>query len=238
MANFPRYAIYFVPAPDSDIYRFGAHALGYDAFSGETLGFPDGVTQFVPDWHDLTQEARKYGFHATLKAPFALAARSSEAELAAACEAFAGSARRIAVINPVVRPIGDFIALVPDRPSAALNALAQDCVETFDHFRAPLSADDRTRRNPAALTPRQLEYLDRWGYPYVGDEFRFHMTLTGRISAERRPAIVAMLRDRFSPYDGLALSIDRIALVRQDDASSRFRVMVHNLLLSQAAIVS
>jgi hypothetical protein len=64
------------------------------------------------------------------------------------------------------------------------------------------------------------------------------MTLTGRIPAERRPAIVAMLRDRFNAYDSLALSIDRIALVRQDDASSRFRVVVHNPLLSQGAVVS
>ena len=43
MMSPPRYAIYFVPAPDSDLYRFGAHALGYDAFSGDPLPFPSNL---------------------------------------------------------------------------------------------------------------------------------------------------------------------------------------------------
>jgi hypothetical protein len=34
MATYPRYAIYYVSAPGSDLDRFGAHTLGYDAFSG------------------------------------------------------------------------------------------------------------------------------------------------------------------------------------------------------------
>ena len=32
MTNYPRYAIYYVPAPVSDLDRFGAQLLGYDAF--------------------------------------------------------------------------------------------------------------------------------------------------------------------------------------------------------------
>ena len=73
MTHFPRYAIYYAPAPDSDLDRFGAQLLGYDAFSGEDLPFPDGILQAAPDWHELTRDPRKYGFHATLKAPLSLA---------------------------------------------------------------------------------------------------------------------------------------------------------------------
>ena len=69
MANYPRYAIYYTSAPDSALDQFGASLLGYDAHGGEDLPFPDGLPS---DWRDLTHDPRKYGFHATLKAPIAL----------------------------------------------------------------------------------------------------------------------------------------------------------------------
>jgi len=225
MASHPRYAIYFVPAPFGDLGRFGADLLGYDAFGGADRPFPAGIAQAVPDWHDLTKDPRKYGFHATLKAPFALVPGSTEAELIAACKTFAAAARPIPVIRPVVAAISGFIAVVPGQYSAELDRLAADCVRGFDRFRAPLTAEDRARRNPSALTAAQLVHLNRWGYPYVMDDFRFHMTLTGTIGAERRDQLVALLRTRFAALDLRQLAIDRIAVFRQDDAAARFRVL-------------
>jgi putative phosphonate metabolism protein len=227
MAGFPRYAIYYVSVPGSDLDRFGAQLLGYDAFSGADLPFPDGVTQMAPDWRELTRDPRKYGFHATLKAPLSLARGNTETELLAACEAFAGTPRPIPVIRPVVDSISGFIAVVPAEPSAELERLAAECTTAFDSFRAPLTAEDRARRNPSALTPRQREHLDRWGYPYVMEDFRFHMTLTGRLGAERRRPVLTMLRSRFSEIGLTTLAVDRIALCRQDDADARFRVLNH-----------
>jgi putative phosphonate metabolism protein len=227
MTNFPRYAIYHAAAPGSELDRFGANLLGYDAWSGEDLPFPDGVAEAVPDWRDLTQDPRKYGFHATLKAPLALADDKTEAELVAACAAFADAPRTIPVLKPVVNSISGFIAVVPAERSAELERLAADCVSAFDAFRAPLTPDDRARRNPSGLTPRQRDYLDRWGYPYVMEEFRFHMTLTGRLDDARRAPVLAMLRDRFATIGIRRLAIDAIALFRQDDANSRFRILDH-----------
>jgi putative phosphonate metabolism protein len=227
MATFPRYAIYYVSPPGSDLDRFGAQLLGYDAFSGEELPFPNGVLQAAPDWRDLTGDPRKYGFHATLKAPLSLAPDKTEAELIAACEAFAGTPRSIPVIKPVVNSISGFIAVVPAEPSAELERVAADCTSEFDSFRAPLTADDRARRNPSKLTPKQCEYLDRWGYPYVMEDFRFHMTLTGRLDAERREPVLAMLRNRFSTIGLETLPIDRIAVFRQENQASRFRIIGH-----------
>ena len=74
------------------------------------------------------------------------------------------------------------------------------------------------------LTPRQRDHLDRWGYPYVMQDFRFHMTLTGRLPPERHEPVLTMLKDRFSALGLKTLAIDRIALFRQDDAGSRFRI--------------
>ena len=86
MADTARYAIYYAPAPGSGLDRFGAQLLGYDAFSGEDLAFPDGILQAAPDWHDLTGDPRNTEPHATLKAPMSLASGKTEAELLAACE--------------------------------------------------------------------------------------------------------------------------------------------------------
>ncbi|HTC99955.1 MAG TPA: DUF1045 domain-containing protein [Bradyrhizobium sp.] len=224
MAPFPRYAIYYAPAQGSFLDQFGAEMLGYDAWIGAALPFPGGVVEQMPDWRELTQDPRKYGFHATLKAPMSLNGRR-ESELHAACADFARQPRLIPKITPVVNPISGFIAVIPETRSAELEQFAADCVRAFDPFRAPLTAEDRTRRNPSRLTPRQVEYLDRWGYPYVMEEFRFHMTLTGRLDETRREAVLAMLRERFARLNLTELAIDRVALFKQTDAKARFEII-------------
>lgn len=234
MANFPRYAIYFAAAPGSALDDFGKKLLGYDAYTGEEPAFPDDVTKTIADWRDLTIEPRTYGFHATLKAPLLLAPGQTEAALMAACDRFADTPRPIPVIEPVVDAISGFVALVPAEPSTELVRLASDCVREFDAFRAPLTDQERARRRPSSLTPRQREHLDLWGYPYVMDDFRFHMTLTGRLADGRREPVLTMLRNRFATHGLKRLAIDGIAVFRQTDASSRFRV-IHRWTFRAAA---
>ena len=84
--------------------------------------------------------------------------------------------------------IGGFVAIVPATPSPGLDELAADCVTGFERFRLPMTAQERSRRLAAGLSQHQTANLERWGYPYVFEEFRFHMTLTdasGRIGARR-----------------------------------------------------
>ncbi|MCA6119337.1 DUF1045 domain-containing protein [Bradyrhizobium sp. WSM 1738] len=228
MGNYPRYAIYFAPEPGSVLDRFGAELLGYDAHQGADVPFPSGM-RLPPEWREITHDPRKYGFHATLKPPMALAPGKSEDELAAACAGFASAPRAIPVIEPVVDTISGFIAVVPSAASADLERLAAACVREFEPFRAPLTEEDRARRSPSKLTPRQRDYLDRWGYPYVFEEFRFHMTLTGRLDAGHAP-LLEMLRDRFRESGVHSLAVDRIALFRQDEPDRRFRVIGNWLL--------
>jgi len=225
MAPFPRYAIYYAPAQGSFLDQFGAEMLGYDAWIGAALPFASGVVEQMPDWRELTQDPRKYGFHATLKAPLSLANGETESELLAACADFADQKRPIPVIAPVVSSLSGFIAVIPEAPSNELELLAAECVRTFDCFRAPLTSEERARRRPHKLTPRQVEYLDRWGYPYVMEEFRFHMTLTGRLSEVRHEEVLTMLRSRFARLGLKQLEIDRIALFKQTDHSARFTII-------------
>lgn len=231
MANFPRYAIYFAPDSGSVLDRFGAELIGYDAYRGIDVPFPTGLPS---GWREMTQDPRKYGFHATLKPPMALARGLGEVDLVAACAAFASTPRATPLIEPVVDNIDGFAAIVPAAASADLERLAADCVRALDPFRAPLTADDLARRNPSKLTPRQRDYLDRWGYPYVFEEFRFHMTLTGRLDAGRQAPVLEMLRDRFRAVGTNGLVIDSIALFRQNEPDRRFRV-IDRWLLQRAA---
>ena len=106
-----------------------------------------------------------------------------------------------------------------------MKELAADCTREFDSFRAPLSAEDRERRKPSTLTCRQRGNLDSWGYPYVMDDFRFHMTLTGKLPVDRLGRILEILRERFAALDLKTFSVDRIAVFRQNEAASRFRIV-------------
>jgi putative phosphonate metabolism protein len=227
VSHYPRYAIYHVPAHDSALYRFGAEVIGYDAFTGEGCDFPQALRAF-PDWTALTEDPRKYGFHGTLKAPFPLVATAREDALIAAVEKF--SARGVPIITPVVDLLGDFIAIVPKEPVTALSHLADDCVTQFERFRAPLTEAERARRLKSKLTPRQIGHVDKYGYPYVFEDFRFHMTLTGRLTDSRRDDILAKLREEFAALRIAELAIDAISLFRQPASDKPFEIIARKEL--------
>lgn len=227
MQQYPRYAIYFVPTADSALYRFGAELIGYDAYTGQPMPFAEGIEAEIADWKQTTSDPRKYGFHATLKAPISLAPGTTESMLASAMDEFAQTPRPIPAIEPTVRSISSFIAVVPDSPCPELQKLAENCVAAFDRFRAPLTNADRERRKVLALTDRQTAYLDRWGYPYVFNEFRFHMTLAGSLQKDRLEPVTNVLRKRFSALELKSMPIDRLALLRQDGTISSFTILAH-----------
>lgn len=226
MSDQPRYAIYFVPAAESALYRFGAALLGYDALGKVDVTQPQTVIDAIPDWHALTDDPRRYGFHATLKAPFYLACGTSEAALIAAFDHFAATPRTIPTIAPVVKLLRYFVAIVNDVPNRDLAVLADACVTEFESFRAPLTAGDRERRLKSRLTENQVALLDCWGYPYVFEEFFFHMSLTGRIATDPQ-RIAELLAVRFAEIDQHSLTIDRLALLRQDHPTARFVAIRH-----------
>ena len=89
MAADPRFAIYFVPAAASALYRFGASVLGYDCYTGEAIAHPQALPE--AEWAKLTAEPTTYGFHATLKAPFRLRREFEPRDLLAAAQALAAS---------------------------------------------------------------------------------------------------------------------------------------------------
>lgn len=222
----PRYAVYYAPAADSALWRFGSSVLGYDALTGEELPFavPPGCDP--AQWPALTDEPRRYGFHATLKAPFELANGRSEEQLRAFARNYAAGLDALTLAGLSVTALGSFVALTPSESSEALQRFAFATVQAFELFRAPLSEADKARRLKSPLTPAQHAYLEAYGYPYVGDAFRFHMTLTGSLPGDQ----AGPMKQALETAAGVALPagpvrVDRFALFRQDDRAGRFRLL-------------
>ncbi len=231
-----RYALYFTPAPDTGLWRFGSGVLGYDSATREAAAFPVHALWHEP-WFERAQETpARYGFHATLKAPFALAPGISEDVLLERAASF--SAGRVPICLPAleVASLGDFVALRPLAEDAELNRLAAACVRDFDDLRAPLSAEDRARRLASALKPRQHRHLEDWGYPYVFEDFRFHMTLTGALPKSLQPRALEVLRTLYYRISG-PVWIDAITVLAQPTRDSRFAVVERFALRAYAPAI-
>ena len=219
-----RYAIYAVPPLGSPLKTFGDAWLGRDPDIDEPMPHPTIEGFDAERLREITASPRHYGFHATLKAPFGLAEGAEAATLVDALTTFVAGREPIDV-RLKVASLGDFIALVPAEPVPAIDALAADCVRDFEPFRAPLTPEDREARCPERLTARQREYLDRWGYHLVFEEFTFHMTLTGSVDEPEHGRIRGLLERLMEPALREPLRIDQIALFTQTHRVAPFRVV-------------
>ena len=215
-----RYAIYFAPHAETPLARFGASWLGWDAAAGVEVGRPDGGSL---DIDAVTRSPRTYGFHATMKAPFALADGAREDDLRADLRAFCDRRAPIAAPSLMLAPLGEFLALQLSNPCESVNALAADAVRAFDAFRQPLSEADRQRRLSQGLSDHQRAHQERWGYPYVMDEYRFHMTLSGALPPGLRRSVAELLNPLVQPLCESPFRLDGLALAHQPDRSARFR---------------
>ncbi|RVU35163.1 DUF1045 domain-containing protein [Hwanghaeella grinnelliae] len=176
-----RYAIYFAPQAGSALAEFGANWLGWDAEVGQSVTRNPVPGIAAEELDRFTQAPRRYGFHGTLKPPFRLAEGTSFEDLQAAAVQLAHRLSPVDMGRFRMKRLGGFLALVPQEKSVELQGLAARCVTELDHFRAPAPPDETARRRKRGLSPRQDDYLLKWGYPYVLEEFRFHLTLTGSL---------------------------------------------------------
>jgi len=210
-----RYAVYYAPEPGSELADFGEHWTGVDSH-GKPLAPVDVPGLSQQRFAELTVGPRRYGFHGTLKPPFDLNPAMSQESLLAAARIFAHSLAPIEMPPLEIAIIGKFIALTPTQSSAALEKLAAQCVRAFEVYRSPLSDEQIVGYRANKLTVHQDSMLVHWGYPYVMEEFRFHISLTERIDdiAERR-AVLQSVTELAKPLAGKAITIRDIAVFHQ-----------------------
>ncbi|WP_273242508.1 DUF1045 domain-containing protein [Hyphomonas atlantica corrig.] len=225
MNQAPRYAIYYTPAAQHPLYQLGSEWLGRDAYTGRYVTRREFSDLSEEDIDRLTSSPSHYGFHATMKAPFELRAGRTEAELLAHLEKFVVKQSAFDV-RLAVRPLGQFLALRMTENTEAMRSLHEGCVKDFDRFRAPLCYDDIERRRKANLSPKQDVRMLEWGYPYIFEDFRWHMTLSGRILSDNtRDKLLKLLEDLFQPVLAECHRVDGIAIFRQVDRHAPFNII-------------
>lgn len=180
-----RVALYWAPERDDPLHALGSAWLGRDAETGEAIAQP---ALAGLDIAEITADARGYALHATLKPPFVMT--RDVAAVQADAEALAARTAPFALPPLSVQDLHGFLALRETAPCPALRAFADACVEALDAHRAPPTPEETARRRPDRLSERQRALLARWGYQYVFDEWRFHMTLTRRLTAAEQAAIL------------------------------------------------
>ena len=192
-----RYALYFAPAPGTAWATFGE----------EWLSRAD----------PLLAHPRRYGFHATLKAPFRMQGGTDLEQLVEELDRFTRTQLAFSVPRLRVACLDDFLALVPTAHEPRLDALAAQCVKRFDRWRAPLNAIELDRRRREPLTQRQEALLARWGYPHVLDEYRFHLSLTGTLRGAEPPAVPQLPED--------SLRIDAVTVFEEPAPQAPLRAL-------------
>lgn len=222
-----RLAVYYAPRPGA-FASCAASWLGWDPASGRSPQPPD-MPGLPASPAELTAEPRRYGFHGTLRAPFRPAGGLDAAEVAAEVAQIAARLAPVRCDRLRLAVLDGFLALLPEGNENGLQALAAAVTEATDRLRAPLTEAETARRRPERLTPRQAELLTRWGYPYVMEEFRFHLTLTGRLDDDRAHAVAAILGPHLAPVLPQPFVIEDLCLFGED-GDGRFHLVSRHAL--------
>lgn len=209
----PRYAIYFAPEPGSPWWEFGSRWLGRDECR-DVNKVQHSLARIGPvELREITVQPRRYGFHATLKAPFSLNGSHAADDLKTRMQALAATLKPVVLGSMQVTTLGDFVALMPTLAPHELTALAAACVTTLDDLREPLSEAHLARRRVEHLDAREQELLHQHGYPYVLERFRFHLTVSGPVDQPTAQRVMQELADPVAQLNATApLVLDRLCL--------------------------
>lgn len=232
MTEFKRYGIYYAPEAGA-LAEFGASWLGWDAEEGQDVEHPDiGIAR--EQVARITATPRKYGLHGTIKPPFRLAEGCDEAGLRAALGAYCAERAPVELAGLGLASLGSFLALKCEGDQGGLAALAFDTVRNLEPFRAPLSETELARRRQADLTSRQEELLEAWGYPYVDDEFRFHVTLSGPLRLGELARLQKLLGKAIEPLLPRPFVLRELCLFGED-MQGRFHLIERFPLMGSSA---
>jgi hypothetical protein len=216
--------VYAAPRAATQLAQLVTGWLGRSIDDAEPAGNVERPTVVGVDIDELTAEARTYGFHATLKPPFRLADGVTVDEAEVAVARLASEREAIEIPSLVIDLLAGFVAMCPGDSPPALDDLAAACVRDLDDLRRPLDELELARRRRARLSARQDDLLVTWGYPYVLEEFRYHMTLTRRLADGEVDDVLAAAREWFAEVDGSPFVVDELCLVEQSALGEPFVV--------------
>jgi hypothetical protein len=204
-----RAAIYWAPGAGDLLARLGNEWLGRDAERNVRVRQPG-----IPGIEEFTAAPRHYGFHCTLRPPMRLATGWNDFH--AAARRVAAATRPFSLPPLQLQSLDGFLALTLACPCADMQALADRCVAETNACRLAPGPEELARRRAAGLSPRQEQYLQEYGYPYVMQEWLFHLTLTCRLSPAEGPAMMARAADHFAAALAVPRRVEEICIFTQN----------------------
>lgn len=221
--NQARYAICYAPEKNSPLNSFGQTWLGRDVRTGNRIDQPEVEGVYSQELRNIVSPAAFYGFHGTLKPPFYLPVPELEEKLISDIQAFAASEKSFHLPRLTVARIGRILVLEPERSSDPINRLAERCVRHFDSYRRSSSCEDSDDRASSRLSSTQQENIIKWGNPYVMDEFKFHLSLTGPIlDIHLSDHLMRVIQRQIAALDLNSIEVASICLFFQADKNQPF----------------
>ncbi|MCY4302093.1 MAG: DUF1045 domain-containing protein [Aestuariivita sp.] len=211
-----RYAVFFVPETTDRWANFCTSWLGWDSVTGNSVSHPE-ISMVGCTISALTDVPRRYGLHATLKPPFRLAPEKSERTLEQAIAELTGTLAPICLDSLEITRLNRMLMLTAVGFPSTINHLSARLVMELDCHRAALTDLEFSRHKPDVLTPAQTRNLNEWGYPYVLDEYRFHITLTSKLPRDELSHTELILAKELKPKLPRPIHINNISLMREDD---------------------
>jgi len=97
-------------------------------------------------------------------------------------------------------------------------------VAGVDHHRAPPNAAELARRRQGGLSVAREANLLRWGYPGVFDDWRFHMTLTRRLTDPERAVFLPATQEHLAPALPYPRRVEEICVFTQAGPGAAFMI--------------
>ncbi len=213
--NYKRYAIYYVPSENSELDLFGKCWLGWDPYKGEETTKSDlSKLPSFKKFSSLVLTPKQYGFHGTIKAPFKLKNEYTYNDLENKVREISKQIHSFYFDQLIIEKLGNFIGLIPTN-NLKVNAVSNKFVEELDYLRDELSESEIKKRKPHKLTSNQKQMLFKWGYPYVFDEFKFHLTLTSKLNVVEIDDVFRSLQNILKQVNLNKISFNNICIFGQ-----------------------
>ena len=213
--NYKRYAIYYVPSENSELDLFGKCWLGWDPYKGvETTKSDLSKLPSFKKFSSLVLTPKQYGFHGTIKAPFRLKNEYTYNDLENKVREISKQIHSFYFDQLIIKKLGNFIGLIPTN-NLKINAVSNKFVEELDYLRDELSESEIKKRKPHKLTSNQKQMLFKWGYPYVFNEFKFHLTLTSKLNVVEIDEVFRSLQNILKQVNLNKISFNNICIFGQ-----------------------
>ena len=224
MTNFSRYAVYFSPPEADYLSKFLAGWFGWNAHNGQNVPYHI-LENLNYDLSDITKEQYRYGFHGTLKPPFSLVDTKNLNDLKLALVELSKSIKKFEIPSISLKVLNGFVAIVSTTENRPIMALAKKCVEELDLFREVESVERIQRRRSRTFSKSEEYNLKRWGYPYVMDNFQFHLTMSGRLKPEVLKNVIEVLNSELQGVLNKPLPIGEICLFGENASNGNFQII-------------